>query len=491
MKLNARSVGLPRVAWLPVGAALVTVGGALAFTIGQYGYHRDELYFRMLPLQWGYTDQPPLTPFIANLMSTLADQVSALRIPALIFALVSTVIVALIAREVGGGAGAQALAAWGYAFGALTLVGGHVLLTASFDLMVWPAVMLAIIRAQLRGKPVWWLVAGAIAGISMYNKLLIAFLLVALLVGIVAVGPRSLFRSPWLYGAVGVMLVIGSPNLIYQAVNGWPQLSVGAALASDNGGNVRVLLLPYLALLLGPTLVPFWIAGLVAVFRRPGWRAIRFIGVAFPVLVLLVFVAGSQFYYPFGLESVVFAIGCVPVAEFARRSRVRAAAVVTAVALNVIVVSVISLPLIPVTLVGATPIPAINQTQRDQVGWPRYVHQVDAVAASVAQGDVVVLASNYGEAGALERYGSRGQPPVYSGHNALWDLGPPPQTTTTVVVVGGQYDSVKPFFSTCAVRGHLDNGVGVDNEEQGQPIAVCNGPKLSWSNLWPKLRHLG
>jgi len=483
--------GLSRVSWLPIGAALLTLGGALAFTIGQYGYHRDELYFRMLPLQWGYTDQPPLTPFIAHLMSALADQVWALRIPALIFALVSTVIVALIAREVGGGAGAQALAAWGYAFGAMTLVGGHVLLTASFDLMVWPAVMLAIIRAQLRGRPIWWLVAGAIAGVSMYNKLLIAFLLVALLVGIVAVGPRSLFRSPWLYGAVAVMLVVGSPNLIYQAVNGWPQLSVGAALASDNGGNVRALLVPYLALLLGPTLVPFWIAGLVALFRRPGWRAIRFIGIAFPVLVLLVFIAGSQFYYPFGLESVVFAVGCVPAAEFARRSRVRATSVVVAVALNAAVVAVISLPLVPVTLLGQTPIPALNQTQRDQVGWPRYAQQVDAVARSTVRGEVVVLASNYGEAGALDRYGSRGQPPIYSAHNALWNLGPPPETTRTVVVVGAQYDSVKGFFITCTVRGHLDNGVGVENEEQGQPVAVCTGPTLSWSVLWPRLRHLG
>lgn len=137
-----------------------------------------------------------------------------------------------------------------------------------------------------------------------------------------------------------------------------------------------------------------------------------------------------------------------------------------AVGLNAAVLAVTSLPIIPVNVVGGTPILAINQTQRDQVGWPTYARQVDAVARSTDRGDTIVLASNYGDAGALERYGSPSQPPIYSAHNALFDLGAPPDSTSTVVVVGGQYDLAKTLFAQYAVKTHLDNGVGVDTRSR-------------------------
>jgi len=46
------------------------------------------------------------------------------------------------------------------------------------------------------------------------------------------------------------------------------------------------------------------------------------------------------------------------------------------------------------------------------------------------------------------------------------------------------------MFADCAVRARLDNGVDVDNEEQGLPIAVCTGPTAPWVTLWPRLHHL-
>lgn len=47
------------------------------------------------------------------------------------------------------------------------------------------------------------------------------------------------------------------------------------------------------------------------------------------------------------------------------------------------------------------------------------------------------------------------------------------------------------LFGSCRTIGKLDDGVDVDvdNEEQGEPIAVCREPVGGWSAVWPQLEH--
>ena len=276
-----------------------------------------------------------------------------------------------------------------------------------------------------------------------------------------------------------VALLVSAPNLVYQATHDWPQLSMGAALAEENAGEVRVVMWPFLALILGPPLVPIWVAGLIA------------LAVSFPVLLLLVFLMGAQFYYPLGLVAVLFAAGCVPAAEWMLGRRRTLA--VAAVALNAAVSLVLALPLVPLQSVGDTPIPGINQIARDTVGWPAYVRQVAGAYETVPASEretTVIVTSNYGEAGAVDRYGGPYDlPPVYSGHNELFYAGGPPASVTTVVFVGGQLERARHYFASCEDRSRLDNGVDVENEEQGQPVAVCTEPIGGWSAVWPALRH--
>jgi 4-amino-4-deoxy-L-arabinose transferase-like glycosyltransferase len=467
---------------------------ALTAVSGRYGYHRDELYFRMLRPAWGYVDQPPFTPWLAGLTTAVADEVWALRVPATVLAAASVLVVALVTRELGGGPGAQALCAWGYAFASVPLIFGHVLLTATTDLLVWPAVTLFVLRAVLREDPRWWLAAGALAGVSTLNKLLVAMLVVSLLAGLLAVGPRRRLWSTWFAAGVVAAAVLSLPALIYQATNGWPQLDMAGALSDNNAGEVRVLMWPFLALMLGPPLVPIWVAGVVQLLRRPAWRPARFLLPAFVVLLALTFSGGGQVYYPMGLLVVLFAAGCVPTDELMARSIGWRWAAIAGVALNAVVSGLIALPLLPLDALGGTPVPAINQATRDQVGWARYARQVADVVRSLPADETarsVVIASNYGEAGAIARYGPAfGITDVVSGQNALHAQARPPDSAAVAVVVGGQLPAVQDLFASCQVMARLDNGVGVDNEEQGQPVAVCRGPLESWSVLWPRFRHL-
>lgn len=479
---------------LPVLAAVGAQAVVLLATNNRYGYFRDELYFRMLRPGWGYVDQPPFTPLIARLSRVLiSDSAWAMRLPAVAAAAASVVLVALLAREAGGCRAAQVFAAWAFAFASFPLVFGHVLITNSVDAPVWLGVLLCVVRARLRDDGRWWLVGGVLVGLGLYNKLLIVILLAALAVGILIVGPRRILVSRWVLGAIGLAILIGLPNVVYQSLHGWPQLTFGRALAAHKSGDTRAQMWPLLVLMLGPPLTAIWVSGLVCVWRRPEYRPIRFLAASFPVLIAVVFLLGSQPTYPFGLVAAMFAFGCVATVEWWRRGSGRRFAVLALTAVNSAISLVIALPLIPVSRLGDTPVPAINQTARDTVGWPAYVRQIASAYRTLSPTErehTVLYASNYGEAGALDRYGpGYDLPKVYSGQNQLYFQARPPNTASIAVIVGAQLTRARALFADCRTVGRLDDGVGVDNEEQHQPIAICRTPVGGWRTAWPHLQH--
>ena len=482
-----------RLAWRPVGAVVAGLVALLFATANGYDYHRDELYFRVLGQHpaWGYVDQPPLTPLLGRLATAaLGDSLWAFRLPAVLLLAVATVVMALVARELGGTAGAQALAALGM-LSAFPLIGGHTMVTATADIVVWTLVLLFAIRALRRDQPRWWLAAGAATGIGLYNKHLVVLLLLCLGVALLLVGPRRVLLSPWLWAGVAIALVLGSPNLVYQVTHGWPQLEMARALARNKGSDARATLVPLQIVMLGLPLLAIWVAGIVRLWRD---RAVRAVAVAYPVMCVLVFAIEGQPYYTLGLQLVLYAAGCVPTVRWLTGRRGRLALVAAAVTVNAVLSAIIALPLVPSSVLGRTPIPAINQVTRDQIGWPAYVRQVADAYRALPDADravAVIVTGNYGEHGALARYGGRyGLPAVYSGQNELWYLARPPESATVAVVVGFDGDEwINQRFASCTTAGHLDNGVGVDNEEQGRPIRVCRNPRATWRVLWADFQH--
>nr|WP_205862380.1 glycosyltransferase family 39 protein [Planosporangium thailandense] len=468
----------------------------LAATSTRYDYHRDELYFRELGAHpaWGYVDQPPLTPLLARASTAVfGDSVWALRLPALLSAVAAVFLLALIARALGGGRGAQALAAVGVV-SVFPLISGHILLTSSVDLVVWAVVILCVIRVLRGGHPRWWLAAGLVTGLGLYNKHLIVLMLLALAVGLLLVGPRRVLLSGWLWAGVAIALLVGSPNLVYQVSHDWPQLQMARAIQRNKGDDARVMFVPLQLVLLGLGLVPIWVAGLVSLLRNPALRAVRALGVAYPVICVLVLGTAGQPYYTMGALLAPYAAGCIATVRWLSGRPARRAWVAAAVVFNIACSVVIALPVLPVGVLGKTPIPAMNQTARDQVGWQMYVRQVADAYRALPAGEragAVIIAANYGEAGALNRYGGRyGLPHTYSGHNELYYEGAPPATANAVLVVGYRMDAfLDARFGSCRQVGHLDNGVGVDNEEQGIPIRVCRDPRAPWPRLWPAFQH--
>ncbi|MGI5271395.1 glycosyltransferase family 39 protein [Nonomuraea sp. CA-218870] len=469
-------------AWRPVAAVCAVLVTVLLALGPHYGYHRDELYFRVLAdhLDWGYVDQPPFTPLAARVsLALFGDSPGTLRVlPALAAALL-VVLAALIARELGGRGVAQTLAAAGTATGAYPLIGGHTLLTVSFDLPLWAAAILFVLRALLRDGR-WWLAAGVVIGAATYNKLLIAMLVLGLAAGVLVAGPRRLLLSRWLWAGALVAVVLALPNFLYQLTHDWPQLKMAAGLSEDEGATMRMLFVPMQFLLFGPVVAVMAGFGFVRLWRDPRVRALA---VAYPAAAVLTVVSGGRFDYTAGLILPLFAAGCVA-AEAAGRERIKSAG--WSLGANGLGNALVALPLVPLTVLGSTPIPMINEVARESVGWPAFNAAVTGVLDSLPPEErrrAVVVTGNYGEHGSLVQGGLTR---VYSGHNQLWEYGPPPDDGDPGVMVNVRRMVRDQQYESCELRARVDNGVGVDNEEQDTPVFLCRGLRQPWSAAWDR-----
>ena len=60
---------------------------------------------------------------------------------------------------------------------------------------------------------------------------------------------------------------------------------------------------------------------------------------------------------------------------------------------------------------------------------------------------------------------------------------------THVLLLGANGPSdAAPAFAGCVTLATIDDGVGLDNDEQGLPVLLCQ-PTASWATLWPRLRR--
>ena len=189
------------------------------------------------------------------------------------------------------------------------------------------------------------------------------------------------------------------------------------------------------------------------------------------------------------LFPVLLAAGAIEVDGWLDRGagRVRSGVLGVAIGLSAIVSLLIALPILPADDAG--PAIALNGDVAETIGWPQLVRTVAGVYRQAP--GAVIFTANYGEAGAIDRYGpALGLPGAYSGHNAFGQWGPPPDRAGPVVVIGFDLMSLTTDFTGCRLRARIDNSAGADNDERGSPVALCTGTRRPWSRLWPGLRHL-
>src|ERR1044071_7640637 len=263
------SIGLP----LALAAATLVVHALVG---GRYGFHRDELATLddARHLAWGYVAYPPVTPFFGWLsLHLFGTSLPGFRFFASLAGGVAIVLTGLMARELGGGRGAQLFAAC--AMTPMVIATGTLMQYVSFDYLAWVTVAFFMARLCRTNDARWWLAVGPAIGFGMLSKYSMVFLVAGIAVGVLGGGLRAHLRSKWLWLGAMLAILVFLPNLLWQSRHDFVSLQFLQHIHARDVriGRTRDFLPDQLNLTLFA--LPLALCGLFFYFSNYGGRALR------------------------------------------------------------------------------------------------------------------------------------------------------------------------------------------------------------------------
>lgn len=505
---------------------LYIAAGKLALhllTANRYGIFRDEMYYwaGSHRMAWGYVDHPPLTVWLAWFARhAFGDSLLGVRLLPAIAGAALVWLTGKLAREMGGGRFAQALAALAVVVVPVYLVSHHWLTDNAWEPLIWMGCVWLIVRTINSGDARNWIWFGVLAGIGFENKYSIAFLLFGLLVGGVLTPHRDFLKSRYLWLGLLACAVIALPNFLWQAWHHFPFLELIYRVRMGNRDVVRgpVAFIADQAAIMNPALFPLWAGGVIWFFVGQHKRSsdeqvhdnrrYRMLAWAFFVVLATFIALKAKNYYVVPIYPMALAAGAIGLERITEGHRIGDWSRVIYVGL-VIGVGALLLPFsVPVlspenylryqTALGIQPPEFEHQRNgplpqwfADEFGWPEMVEKVARVYNSLPPEErarTAIFSNGWGEAAAVDFYGPRfGLPPAISKHNSYWIWGPRNYDGSTMIILrSGGRDEPRLFESVQSV-GRVEHPYA--RRDEYFDILLCRGLKTNLKDVWPGLKE--
>jgi 4-amino-4-deoxy-L-arabinose transferase-like glycosyltransferase len=471
-------------------AALVKLATALPI-LTRYGWDRDELYFLQAAhhLAFGYVDFPPVTALVTRLVIDLfGPALFWLRLTGVIAAIGVTVIIALCVAELGGGVRAQALATGAFVASPWGLGLGMLLHPTMFDALTEAGFAYLALRILIRPEPRLWPALGLIAGIGFETKGTILLLIATFVAGTAVCAPRRLCDRRALL-ALGIALAVAAPQIAWEIAHDWPTIAFlpSQTAVTAQATPISAYVLQQILFLAGSgTLV---LVGVHALWRR----RLHVLALLAPAVSLVFLIERGRSYYALPAIVIPLAAGAVAAESWwptaSRRARRLAVALVATLQLAGLGLgAVVVWPVLPTSTMIRLGVwkPSFYD---DELGWAALVddtaHAWDQLPAD-QRAQTVILAANYGEAGALDLWGPRhGLPTALSGHLSFQYWHPHHMRQRLLLTVGYDPAQLDRLCTDYRIVGHVTNRWHLDNQEQHQPIATCLLPK-TLGQIWSR-----
>jgi hypothetical protein len=389
----------------------------------------------------------------------------------------------------------------------------HVFGTRSLDTLFTVAIAGLVARALTAVKEDAtgaWASAGIAVGLGLENDLTLLVFVLALGIGIaIAVAPSKAFagvsrgRGPIL--ALGVASVLLAPYLAWESSHGWPTWPVVVRAVREGRGAAHplVFFVHQLEWML-PTSAIVWLTGLWALLALRRFAIYRPFGVAF-VLSFIVWAFGttSDSAHLASTYPILFAAGAAALDPWLVPRRWAYAVLAALLVIPGAVLVPIVLPVLPVAKYAAYA-RKLHLAPRDDAGlgslpprfagmfgWPELVRSVDSVAAVLSpedREDAVVLASDSGQAGAIDLFGpALSLPPVISGRGDFWQWGTAGASGRVVIAVGGDEAFLHAHFASVALVTVFGHSLAGPSERRVR-IYLCRDAVAPLDVMWPDFK---
>ena len=486
--------------------------------ITQFGFQRDEfLYFAMGEhLRLWRMDFPPGIAIAAKLVRfLLGDAMTAIRMVPAVAGVLTLVVAVLIARELGGGRFAQGLTALAFLVSPMFLRTAGLFQPVVLDQLAWTLALYCLVRIGTSSEPRWWLLLGVSLGVGLLVKFSVLIFGFAVLLAFLATPHRSALKSRWPWLAAAIAFTIGSPSIVGQLALHFPVVGQMAQLRAGQLEHVT-----YLSFFAGqlewgpPTLVA--VAGLWALMTSPRFSAQRLAGWACVFVELVLLVARGKSYYAGPVMPTLIAAGATvlegvgaPRAANATGAPTRGAALRWGTVALFVCIGALGFPIaLPVlspertaAYIGALHLDFTRRNNQggleilpqdfaDMMGWEEQVQAMGRAYAALTDAqrrEVVIGASNYGRAGAIDFYGPRyGLPKAISSAGSYWFWGPGTKPGNVALIVENDDTHLKQLWADVRAVAHVHSPWSV-GEERDANIYLCQKPLRSVQEVWTTL----
>jgi len=477
-----------------------------------FGFQRDELLYMALGnhLSWGYMAVPPFIAVIAWITKMIFGYgIYSVRFFPAISGALSLWLTTLIAKEMGGKSFARILAGVGYLFALAYLRMNLLFQPVTFNTFFFVLGAYLFIRILKNNTPKYWIWLGITIGIGLLNKYTMLLFGFGITVGLLLTSYRTFFISKWSWISALVAIVIFLPNVIWQQTHQWPFFQQMQALDKYQFVHVHAssfILLQFLQTLF---VTPIWIAGLFFLFSKRG-KKFRPLGWAYLSILLVLLIAHGKAYYLAAAYPMLIAAGSVMIEQVIEKKSwyFLQKASIGGIILATLIFVPVGIPVFSVpTMIryfkfgskylGMKPAlrwetgnyHSLPQDYADMLGWKKLTALTADIYHSLPakeQKDCTIFANNYGEASAINYYGSRYQlPKAISSSSSFWLWGYHGSSGRVLIIIGSNKKDNSMFYADVHKAGELDDP---HSRENGVPIFIARHPKQSMSQLWKILK---
>jgi len=488
-------------------AALMLVKMILQYALVHPAFelHRDE-YLHLDQANhpaWGYISLPPFNSWTAWVIRVMGNDPFWVRFFPALWGSLSILVVWKIAGELGGRLFAKVMVSLAVIFSIILRL--NILFQPnSFEIFSWTLFYLLLLRFVKYQKPVHVYLMAVVLALAFLNKYNIMFMGAGLGAALLISPQRKILLSRHVWYAAVLFLVLIVPNLVWQYQNGIPffrhmeQLARTQLVNMSRMGFVKEQLLFFLNSIF--LLVLAWIA----FYRHHAFRPYRFILLGSLLSIVLYVYFRAKGYYAAGLYPVILAFGAVYLEKITAHKKFwRSVAVATCI--------LIFLPFLRIAFPYMSPQRMeeekevyskvgllrwedgrehhLPQDFADMLGWRELAYKVDSAVNMLGGTEqLLVIANNYGQAGAINYYSvNKLQAVSFNADYLDWfPVGMPVRHVIRVITLEDDDDDPerrqeRSLCDTLIFAGEVENRLA---REKGTKIWVMKNVR---GDVWPIL----